>query len=217
MHQVAEDVWQISLAPRDLVNAYLLGDVLVDAGVGPMAGRVLKAVAGRSIGAHAITHAHPDHVGGSKAVCAALGVPFWCPAADAEAAAAGRSVLADNRARALMAHGNRFPAIATDRRLAEGDELGSGFVVLDAPGHSPGHVAYWRERDRVLIAGDVFFNVSFATLRPGVRHPFAIATVDGERNRASQRRLADLRPELVLFGHGPALRDPDALARFAGG
>ena len=32
MNQLAEDVWQIPLFPRNLVNAYLVGDVLVDAG-----------------------------------------------------------------------------------------------------------------------------------------------------------------------------------------
>jgi glyoxylase-like metal-dependent hydrolase (beta-lactamase superfamily II) len=31
------------------------------------------------------------------------------------------------------------------------------------------------------------------------------------------RRLADLRPALVLFGHGPPLRDPERLARAAAG
>jgi glyoxylase-like metal-dependent hydrolase (beta-lactamase superfamily II) len=216
MYQVAEDVWQIPLTPRSLVNAYLLGDVVVDAGAKPMGGRLLKAVAGRGVQAHAITHAHPDHAGGSKAVCEGLGVPFWCPAGDADATAAGRSVAADTWARPFMGATSGFPAITADRLLREGDELTAGFVVLDTPGHSPGHAAYWRERDRVLIAGDVFFNVDFRTLRTGVRHPIKVATVDPERNRASQRKLAELRPELVLFGHGPALRDPGALARFVG-
>ena len=32
MNQLADDVWQIPLAPRNGVNAYLVGDVLVDAG-----------------------------------------------------------------------------------------------------------------------------------------------------------------------------------------
>ena len=40
-------------------------------------------------------------------------------------------------------------------------------------------------------------------------------TVDPAINRASMRRLAELQPALTLFGHGPPLRDPQALARVA--
>lgn len=217
MHQVAEDVWQIPLAPRNCVNAYLVGDVVVDAGSKGLARKVIAAVAGRSVAAHAITHAHGDHVGGSKRVVDALGVPFWCPAGDADDVEAGRQVVADTWARPLMSAGAKFDAVPVARRLQEGDELTAGFVVLDTPGHSPGHVALWRERDRVLVCADVFFNLHFATLRYGLRHPPAIFTVDPELNRASQRKLAELRPEVVLFGHGPALRDPDGLARFVAG
>ena len=92
------------------------------------------------------------------------------------------------------------------RRLVEGDEV-AGFTVLDVPGHSPGHIALWRESDGVLLCGDVFFNLR--RLGP----PPDFLTFDPERNRESMRRLAALRPALVLFGHGPPLRDPDRLAR----
>jgi len=101
------------------------------------------------------------------------------------------------------------PAHPVARRLREGDEL-EGFVVLDAPGHSPGHIALWRESDRTLVCGDVFFNL------PRLGPPPDFLTVDPQRNRESMRRLAQLRPALVLFGHGPPLRDPDRLARAAG-
>jgi glyoxylase-like metal-dependent hydrolase (beta-lactamase superfamily II) len=47
------------------------------------------------------------------------------------------------------------PAYPVAWRLREGDEV-AGFEVLHVPGHSAGHVAYWRESDRALIVGDVF-------------------------------------------------------------
>ena len=50
---------------------------------------------------------------------------------------------------------------------------------------------------------------------PGLHEPPARFTIDAERNRASIRRLAALRPRLVVFGHGRPQRDPDALERFA--
>lgn len=214
MHQVAEDVWQIPLAPRHCVNAYVIGDVVIDAGNKGLAKRVIGAVAGRSVGAHAITHAHADHVGGSKHVVDALGVPFWCPADDAEDVEAGRATIAETWARPLLSAGAKFDPVPVARRLQEGDELSAGFVVLDTPGHSPGHVSFWRERDRVLVCADVFFNLHLPTLRYGLRHPPAPFTVDPRLNHASQRKLAELEPEVVLLGHGPAIRDPQALRRF---
>lgn len=81
--------------------------------------------------------------------------------------------------------------------------------MLDTPGHSPGHIALWREADRTLVCGDVFFNM------PSLRPPPRLLTVDPAVNRSSMQRLAQLRPALVLFGHGPPLRDPDRLAAVA--
>ena len=48
----------------------------------------------------------------------------------------------------------------------EGDEV-AGFKVLDVPGHSAGHVAFWRESDGVLVLGDVFNNADVFTAIPG--------------------------------------------------
>jgi glyoxylase-like metal-dependent hydrolase (beta-lactamase superfamily II) len=106
------------------------------------------------------------------------------------------------------------PAHPVDRALREGDDV-AGFTVLDVPGHSAGQVAYWRESDRALVCGDVFTNMSFATGLPGLHEPPRAFTSDPARNRESARRLAALRPELAVFGHGPPLRDPDRLAAFA--
>jgi len=75
------------------------------------------------------------------------------------------------------------------------------------PGHSAGHVAFWRESDRVLVIGDVLTNMNTMTLVPGLHEPRWFFTPDPVRNRASARRLGALDPSLVLFGHGPPLRD----------
>lgn len=212
MRQVADGVWQIPLAPRESVNAYVLGDVLVDAGTAGMGRKLPSRLHGHPIAAHTITHAHPDHVGGSKAVLDALGVPFWAPAGDAEACESGRAVQKDSRVRRLMERAARFPPVRVARRLQEGDEV-AGFRVLDAPGHSPGHIALWRESDRVLVCGDVWFHFDFKTLRPRLCPPFGLPTVDPERNRASMRRLAELRPAIACFGHGPVMTDATSQLR----
>jgi glyoxylase-like metal-dependent hydrolase (beta-lactamase superfamily II) len=101
--------------------------------------------------------------------------------------------------------------VKVDRALREGDEV-AGFVVLDTPGHSPGHVSFWRESDRVLLCGDVMWGYNPFTFQKGVRDPFDLVSPDPDLNRDSARRLAELRPEVVCFGHGPVLRDPDVFA-----
>jgi hydroxyacylglutathione hydrolase len=104
------------------------------------------------------------------------------------------------------------PPHPVSRRLREGDVV-AGFTVLDTPGHSAGHVSFWREADRTLICGDVFTNMDTITGLPGLREPKSFFTPDPVRNRQSMRRLAELEPALVCFGHGRPLRDPARLAR----
>src|SRR2546423_842511 len=82
-----------------------------------------------------------------------------------------------------------------------------GDVVVDAPGHSAGHVAFWRESDRTLVLGDVLTNMDTITGVPGLHEPRPFFTPDPARNRESARRLAHLEPALVCFGHGAPLRD----------
>jgi glyoxylase-like metal-dependent hydrolase (beta-lactamase superfamily II) len=116
-----------------------------------------------------------------------------------------------NRLQKRFWTGPRHPV---ERALKEGDTVGE-FTVLEVPGHSVGHVAYWRERGRVLILGDVVNTMNLLTGRNGLQEPPALFTPDPVRNRASIRRLAELRPALVCAGHGPPLRDSDAFVAFA--
>jgi hydroxyacylglutathione hydrolase len=204
--------------PRDAVNVYLVGDVLIDAGTRLARRRILRQLRRVDVRAHALTHAHPDHQGASHAVCEARGVPLWVGAGDVEAMEGGPPAIA-MRQRAGIA--NRFqerfwtgPAHPVARALREGDEV-AGFAVLEVPGHSKGHIAFWREHDRVLIAGDVITTVDLRTGRAGLHEPLRMLTPDPARNRDSIRRIAALAPALVCVGHGPPLRDPSALARFA--
>lgn len=207
MLKIADGLYLLDGWPRNAINIYLMGDVLVDAGTKWARGRILRQLEGREVRAHALTHAHPDHQGASHAVCEALGIPLWCPEGDADAMESGdfSSTLPRNWNTGLQ---NLFwtgPAHPVARRLREGDEVG-GFRVIDAPGHSPGQVAYWRERDRVLVLGDVLNGMNLITGRPGLHEPPLLFTVDPELNRRSIRKLAELHPETICFGHGPAMR-----------
>jgi hydroxyacylglutathione hydrolase len=220
LRAVADGVRLGALVPGELLNTVVIegpeGDVAVDAGL-PWSGRRLAALLrGRDVAEHAVTHAHGDHVGASAWLCRHTGAPLAMGAADAELFEDGRRL--DTHAGALgrlvlapLARERR----TVERRLAEGDRVG-GFVVLAVPGHSPGTLALWRSDDGVLIVGDGPVNVSADPRSPrwlplprGLHHDPVAAD-------ASRRRLAALRPALVVGLHGRAVAAPDAWARAVG-
>jgi hydroxyacylglutathione hydrolase len=202
MQQLAEGVWHLDGFPPNGINCYILDDVLIDAGTVFDKRRILKQVKDRDLSAHAITHAHIDHFGSSHWVCEAKGIPMWAGAQDVEAVECGKMVAARGP---MIPCGPGHPVA---RALKEGDQVGS-FTVLDTPGHSPGHVSYWRESDRTLVCGDVMWGFHPFMLRGPIREPFANFSPDPALNRESARRLAALEPALVCFGHGPPLRGPE--------
>jgi glyoxylase-like metal-dependent hydrolase (beta-lactamase superfamily II) len=215
LQKLADDLYLLRGFPPFAINVYLMGDVLVDSGSRHAAKRILRQLRGRTVAAHTLTHAHADHQGSSHVVCEALEVPLWCGEHDAEAAEDGRILerMPPHPINSLLGRVLPGPGHPVARRLAEGEEV-AGFTVLDVPGHSAGHVAYWRAADRALLCGDVFTNMDTITGMPGLHEPKAFFTPDPARNRDSMRRLAALEPELVCFGHGRPLRDPAKLKRF---
>ena len=199
MLELAPQVHLLKGFPKYAVNVYLVDDVLIDSGTNFAAKGILKQLAGRTIAAHALTHAHPDHAGSSHKICTALNIPLWCGAEDVRVMASGKpdgvNMPAFIRKReAFMPH----PA---ERTLHEGDAVGS-FTVVETPGHCAGHISYWRASDGVLILGDVLFNLNLLTLRTQLRRPYHMLTDNMEQNIASARKIADLKPRLVCFGHG---------------
>jgi hydroxyacylglutathione hydrolase len=211
--QLADDLYLLRGFPPNAINVYLMGDVLVDAATRHSGRRILRQLRGRSVAAHALTHAHPDHQGASREVCQVLGVPLWCGERDVRAMETRDFGQSDHWVNRLIERVWAGPPRTVDRALREGDEVG-GFEVLDVPGHSPGHVAYWRASDRVLVLGDVLNNMNVLTGVRGLHEPKTIFTVDPPRNRESARRLAALEPALACFGHGPPLRDARRLREF---
>ena len=143
---------------------------------------------------------------------------MWIGADDAPYLRSGKApVPPGNRIASLFGPFAGSAKLEPARELREGDELGHGFVVLETPGHSPGHVSFWREADRTLICGDVFFNLNIVTFAYGLRQPPDLFTYDVPQNRDSERRLAELEPAVACFGHGPVLRDPAAIKAFVAG
>lgn len=201
--EIAPGLHLLKGRPRNAFNVYLMGDVLVDAGTRYARRRILKAVAGRSLSALALTHGHADHQGSAHKVCSALDLPLMCGEFEKAAIEAGdiRSLVPPSWSSTVSAKLWAGAGHPVARSLRDGSEV-SGFRVIETPGHSPGHISFFRERDGVLIAGDVIFNLNPFTGRRGLQFPPDLFTVDPELNRASARKLAELGPSLICFGHG---------------
>lgn len=213
MHKIAKGVWQLSGFPRHMVNIYLVEDVLIDAGTRWARGRILSQVRGWPVRMVALTHCHPDHQGAAKVVCETLHAPLACHEADAPIMEGKAPMQPDNR---LLRLGVRLwagPPHPVAKVLREDDEV-AGFRVVHAPGHTYGHIIFFRESDRVAIAGDVLANMHFVTGKPGLRQPPPFFCVDPAQNRRSIQTLIDLDPAVVCFGHGPPLFDVAQLQRF---
>ena len=216
IEHIRPDVLRLSLWPLDAVNVYVLGGILVDSGGKFAKRRLLSALSEIGISGHVITHAHFDHQGCSHAVCEHLDVPCMCGEGDRTAVETGDlAQVLPNRDSWLARLSGRLagPGHPVARSLREGDEVG-GFAVIETPGHTPGHLAFWRASDGVLVVGDVLFHRNPMTMRSGLREPFGFATFDPRMNRASARKLAALEPAVVCFGHGEPLRDTKRFAEF---
>lgn len=93
-----------------------------------------------------------------------------------------------------------------------------GWRWLPTPGHTPGHVSFFHEADKALVAGDAFTTVvgesGLATLtqKQVVHGPPAYFTPDWDAARDSVRHLASLAPEVGATGHGIAMHG-EALRR----
>ena len=91
----------------------------------------------------------------------------------------------------------------------------SGWRWLHTPGHTPGHVAYFRTADRILLTGDslalVDFNSVFGVVFDvqKLSLPSPPITSDWEATRDSIRALARLEPSVIAPGHGKPLVSTD--------
>lgn len=198
------------------VNCYLVreedGLTLVDTGVAGATGAVLAAARamGGTIRRIALTHAHADHVGGLDALAAALpGVEVLISGRDARFLAGDRSIDPDEPD--AKPRGSFVQREATPTGwLAPRDRVGS-LVVVAAPGHTPGQVAFLDPRDRTLIVGDAFQTRGGVAVSGVVRPTFpfpALATWHKPTALASAEALRALAPARLAVGHGSVLHDP---------
>ena len=85
---------------------------------------------------------------------------------------------------------------------------GAGVPCIPTPGHTPGHVAFFRKSDGVLIAGDAILTMNLNSLwdlllnRHHVYGPAYILTWNWQIAKESVAALAALEPRVLACGHG---------------
>lgn len=221
MEQVADGVWLLRGDLGKSMNIYFLeedgGVVQFDAGSKSMTKRA-RATAEQLGGLKRVVlgHAHADHRGTAPS----MGVPVHCHADEVADAESDASIAPYMDLSQLPVAPVRwiYPtllrrwdggAVKVEGTVGEGDEV-AGFRVLHFPGHAPGLIGLWRERDRLAIVSDVVYLVDSARLRPlakgeaSVPHP--AWAWDHAKAKESVRRLAALEPATVCAGHAGPLR-----------
>jgi len=219
LKEVAPGVERVGQFPLPMVNVYLAGDILFDAGTTWDRFRIPRQIKGRQVSLLTLTHVHPDHQGMAREICRDRDIPLSCHADDVDAMEGRVPVSSEQITSPLLKkiQGSwEGPPHKVSRVLEDGEQVGE-FTVVHTPGHARGHVVYFRESDGVAICGDVIRNMNYATGRPGLDEPPVMFTYDPTENRRSIRKLADLNPTVLLPGHGPAVTDMDEFQTWVSG
>ena len=202
-------------------NAYALGDgadfILIDAGTPHdkiALARALPPSSAARCRALWLSHAHPDHAGSAAFVARRFDAPVVAHEDERPFIESGRLYAPPREVqRAAFQAGSLIWPVRPcrlSRALSGGEVLESpagDWLVVHTPGHTLGHVSFFRERDGVLIAGDALLNVLPWTRRTGLTLPLRLFTENSEQAMESARALARLRPRVLLAGHGEPLLD----------
>lgn len=147
-----------------------------------------------------LTHGHSDHVGAIRRILENGPVPVYAhqielPYMEGELPYPRRKKPEHNLPKGLA----RPLPMDRDGQL----ERVAGLKPYFTPGHSPGHVVYYHERDRVLLAGDLF------TSKKGkLRRPMPLFTADMAEALRSGAIVKELNPWRLEICHGKPVFHP---------
>jgi glyoxylase-like metal-dependent hydrolase (beta-lactamase superfamily II) len=220
---------------------------LVDAasaGCGPAIVAAAEALfgAGSPPAAILLTHDHPDHGGAVRELTEAWDSPVWVHPNEEPIVQGGipqfhewaspldrwvvlpmMRLLGRKRAEAMVAR-------ASLKGLAHPFDFSAGipglpdWEAVPTPGHTPGHVAFFRRSDRVLISGDALVTMKVNSpmgllfKKQTVSGPPWYVSWDRRMAKKSFAALAELEPLVVAGGHGIPMSGPglpDSVRRLA--
>jgi glyoxylase-like metal-dependent hydrolase (beta-lactamase superfamily II) len=221
---VSDQVQRLTLplptGPRH-VHCYVVDGTLFDTGIG------LEPPRWDELGIEriAITHMHPDHVGGAEAAAQETGAPVHQGGLDyAQCERVWGSQDWPERiadwfrthgvpeaiTQELIEQGHAFAPFIRFARdpelLYEGSDL-AGWSVVELPGHADGHLGFLR--DGVLIGGDHLLE----RITPAVGlYPESRPDPLGDYLNSLARTI-ELAPRIVYPGHGEPIEDAPGRAR----
>ena len=183
------------------VNCYLLWDdtkeaVLIDCGAWfPQEREQIKEFIeneGLTLKHHLNTHLHFDHIFGNAFIQEAFGIKAEANDADWPWA----ENIKERVARFGVTYNEEIPPLG--RILNDGDEIAFGncsIIAISVPGHSPGSLAYYLPKEKILFSGDALFRGSIGrTDFPDSNHRALIMSI--------REKLLTLPAETIVYpGH----------------
>lgn len=223
---VAPGVWRI----KDLfVNVYLIHNppdnkwVLLDAGLKTSAAKIRKVAEHlfwpeTSPSAIVLTHAHFDHIGSLRNLAEEWDVPIYAhamekpyltgvssyPPPDPSVGGGLMTLLSFTYPKGPVDVAERLLILPEDGTIPGLPE----WKYIHTPGHAPGHISLFRQRDKLLLAGDAFVTTcqesAFSVMMQSreLHGPPKYFTYNWQSAERSVRILADLEPEIAATGHG---------------
>ncbi len=199
MERAAKNIYRIKMPPGLTIgfepsNVYICGNneiAIIDAGYPEETSISAILEAWNELGKPdvkgiLITHAHIDHAGSLETLKKETGAPVY---------------IHKNEIQRL---GTMFSMEQYDIIIEEGDIINAGnfrIKALHMPGHTAGHVCFLEETSGALFTGDLILGNDFAVVVPP----------DGDMSdyMKSLERTRELKPEIILPGHGAPVLNPD--------
>ncbi|MEG9294817.1 MBL fold metallo-hydrolase [Mangrovibacillus sp. Mu-81] len=200
--------------------------VLIDCGMPHSKERIMEAAEKRF--GHAgkpkaivLTHGHFDHVGSLEPLLEEWDVPVYAheleiPYLNGERDYPKGDPTADGGLVSELSpfyphHG--IDVAGSVQKLPDNGDIPfmEGWKWIHTPGHTPGHVSFFREKDRILIAGDAFVTVKQESLyrvivqKKEISGPPRYFTMDWEAAQESVGKIAALNPKSSVTGHGEVM------------
>jgi glyoxylase-like metal-dependent hydrolase (beta-lactamase superfamily II) len=217
-----------------IANVYFVrsgsGWVLIDTAL-PNSAAKIRAVADHLIGPGTrpasiiMTHGHLDHSGSVVDLARGWNVPAYLHPLEFPFCEGKRPYpLPDPSVGGFMALLSRFMPVTKIDLQGVPQPVEASQPVPDlpdwqsvfTPGHSPGHLSFFRASDGTLLAGDAFATANLDSLwdllrgKQQLSRPPAPVTCDWKAARQSVVSLAALNPKVLACGHGVPMTGSDA-------
>ena len=235
-HEITPDIYYYT---DQIVNIIMIGTpgqgewILVDAGM-PKSGNEIISVAEKRFGKGTkpscilLTHGHFDHVGSLVHLIEAWDVPVYAHPLEFPFLTGAEDYPEPDTSvegGMLAKISSIYPHEAIDITPVLHALPVNGSVPglpdwkwIHVPGHAPGQVAFFRERDGILLSADAFITVrqdSFYKVllqKKEVNGPPRYLTTDWQAAWDSVRKLHALNPKMVISGHGKSIEGEELTA-----